>query len=507
MSQRLGFLLKRLQLSGHPVLKDIAISFCDGDSLSDSDNIYITGIIGANGTGKSHLLSAIAVVFSEIQKAQYDGKVGERKFTFTIDYSYCGEDYHISNSLKYGYYTLISRDNRDNGIHAEKNGDPIDIEEVLLPDRIIASTMTVTDKFLARTDDFYRYRGIRNEKSASTTGTRTIIRKTVDSIMDCMAFKQEFQDELKTLLNNLGLEEHMHIKYAMRYKDLFLQENISANRIRDIFDHWEDYFLVRKSAPWGYNNYLTIRDNDALLQEAAMFLSRLAGQRRYSNSYVVSYDVMDSSGDFQRDAGALRTLTKLDLVTFPSISVVKKGNPYGFENSSSGETHLLCQFIGIMADIRSDSLILIDEPENSSHPEWQMKYIGWLKDIFKKYRGSHFIIATHSPLILANLKATESTIVRLKRSDNGQIVDEGGMESGCYSWTIDEILQNVMEMKSSHTVEFDSLMKTFDVALDNDDRQSAQSAYEKLVKLIRPGNVLAELLRIQMIGLSRTKYD
>ena len=505
MSQRAGFLLKRLQLSGHPVLKDITISFCDGDA--PSDNIYITGIIGANGTGKSHLLSALAVVFSQIHKAKYDGEAGDKKFTFTIDYSYCGEDYHISNSLKYGHYTLISRNNKENWIRAEKNGEPIDIEDILLPDRVVASTMTVTDKFIARTDDFYRYRGIRNENSVNTTGTRTIIRKTINSIMDCMAFKREFQDELKTLLNNLGLEEHMHIKYSMRYKDLFLQENMSADRIREIFEHWKDYFPARSSAPWGYNNYLTIRGNNAVLQETALFLSRLATQRSYSDSYVVSYDVMDSSGDFLRDAVALRTLTKLDLVSFPSISVVKKGNPYGFENSSSGETHLLCQFIGIMADIQSDSLILIDEPENSSHPEWQMKYIGWLKDIFKKYRGSHFIIATHSPLILANLKATESTIVRLKRSDNGQIVDEGGMESGCYSWTIDEILQNVMEMKSSHTVEFDSLMKTFDLALDNDDRQSAQSAYEKLVKLIRPGNVLAELLRIQMIGLSSTKYD
>ena len=210
---------------------------------------------------------------------------------------------------------------------------------------------------------------------------------------------------------------------------------------------------------------------------------------------------MQNAWEFQRDALALRTLTQLDLVTFPSINVVKKGSPFGLENSSSGETHLLCQFIGIMADIRSGSLVLIDEPENSSHPDWQMNYVGWLKDIFREYRDCHFIIATHSPLILANMKASESTIVRLVRDNQNRISDEGGMERGCYSWTIDEVLQEVMEMKSSRTVEYNEAMSEFERALDEDNKVMAKKAYEKLVGLIRPGNELAELLRIQMIGL------
>ena len=33
--------------------------------------------------------------------------------------------------------------------------------------------------------------------------------------------------------------------------------------------------------------------------------------------------------------------------------------------------------------VESNSLILIDEPENSSHPNCQMSYIGWLQKIFK----------------------------------------------------------------------------------------------------------------------------
>ena len=100
------------------------------------------------------------------------------------------------------------------------------------------------------------------------------------------------------------------------------------------------------------------------------------------------------------------------------------------------------------------------------------------------------------------MKATESTIVRLKRNEGNRIMDEGGMEKGCYSWTVDEILQEVMEMKNSRTKEYQSAMADFEKALDNDDKEMAKKAYKRLIPLINPGNVLAELLRIQMIGLT-----
>lgn len=500
MSVPLSFRLRRIQISGHPVLKEVDITLCDDDK--ETHDLYTTGIIGPNGTGKSHLLSAIATVFSEIRKAK-DHEKTNRRFSFTVYYDYLGDSYCITNTKKYGDFRVIDLTGRSiQHLTTTKNGDETILDEVFLPEKVIASTMTVTDKFLAKSDDFYRYKGIRNEHSASTTGTRTIIRKTVDSLMDCMTSKSVFEEELRMLLNNLGLEEHLQVSYGMRYKDLFLKPDITADGIRNIFDNWEVMFSGRKNPPWGFNNYeRELKHNNKALEEAARFLSEQA-KGRYGESTIANYDLMQNAWEFQRDAAALKTLTQLDLVSFPSINVVKKNIPYGFENSSSGEAHLLCQFIGIMADIRPGSLILIDEPENSSHPDWQMNYVGWLKKIFKEYWDCHFIIATHSPLILANLKASESTIVRLKRNELNHITDEGGMEMGCYSWTVDEILQDVMEMKSSRTAEFKSAMTEFEKALDDDSKGRAKEAYKKLLGLIKPGNELLELLRIQMIGLS-----
>jgi len=507
MSDNFAFRLRRVQISGHPILKELDVTLCNDEGMSSS--VYTTGIIGANGTGKSHLMGAIASIFSEIRKCVDFENSGKKHFSFTVEYDCMGSRYSVSNVRRSGDVRVIDISGLQNDyLWATCDGEQIDVNELFLPDRVIASTMTVTDKFVAKSDQFYRYKGIRNERSASTTGTRTIIRKTVESLMDCMVSKNEFQTELRTLLNNLGLEEHLHVSYGMRYKDLFLHSGMTSERIREIFDNWKTYFPDRENEPWGYKNYISgLRDNEDALSAAAAFLSEKAQMNDYMSSVVVTYDVMMDPEAFHRDAEAIRILTRLDLVSFPSIHVVKKGSSFGLENSSSGETHLLCQFIGIMADIRHDSLVLIDEPENSSHPDWQMNYVGWLKDIFSEYADSHFIIATHSPLILANMKASESTIVRLARDNNNRLLDEGGMTQGCYSWTIDEILQDVMEMKSNRTADFNSAMSDFEQALDEDNQRKARKAYERLLGLIRPGNELAELLRIQMIGLDSSKDD
>ena len=100
------------------------------------------------------------------------------------------------------------------------------------------------------------------------------------------------------------------------------------------------------------------------------------------------------------------------------------------------------------------------------------------------------------------MKPSDSTIVRLKRNEQNRIVEEGGMENGCYSWTVDEILQEVMKMKNNRTKEFSEAIADFEKALNEDNKSFANEAYNRLVKLIRPGNELAEMLKIQMIGLT-----
>ncbi|HHF3406776.1 TPA: AAA family ATPase [Vibrio alginolyticus] len=67
-------------------------------------------------------------------------------------------------------------------------------------------------------------------------------------------------------------------------------------------------------------------------------------------------------------------------------------------------------FLGIISSIEDDALICINEPEIRLHPQWQEKFVDIFKDSFSDYQGCHFLIATHSPLIVSDISATNSCV-------------------------------------------------------------------------------------------------
>jgi AAA domain, putative AbiEii toxin, Type IV TA system len=78
--------------------------------------------------------------------------------------------------------------------------------------------------------------------------------------------------------------------------------------------------------------------------------------------------------------------------------------------------------------IQDGSLIFVDEPEISLHPEWQAQYIELLLKTFEHYGGCHFVLATHSPLILSDIGPDNSNVVSL--DDNGRRAEGGEDFSG-----------------------------------------------------------------------------
>lgn len=68
------------------------------------------------------------------------------------------------------------------------------------------------------------------------------------------------------------------------------------------------------------------------------------------------------------------------------------------EYLSSGEQHFVVQLIVLLMKSEPGAVILIDEPEMSYHPAWQMDYFKNLKQI-AEVGDFQFIIATHSPQI------------------------------------------------------------------------------------------------------------
>lgn len=68
--------------------------------------------------------------------------------------------------------------------------------------------------------------------------------------------------------------------------------------------------------------------------------------------------------------------------------------------ASSGQQQFLCSLFGVASALQDNALVLIDEPELSLHPRWQIGFLDHLADILRAVNGCHILIATHSPLIV-----------------------------------------------------------------------------------------------------------
>lgn len=110
---------------------------------------------------------------------------------------------------------------------------------------------------------------------------------------------------------------------------------------------------------------------------------------------------------------SLLFLNKYRLISVQKTIFKKNGKDINMKELSSGELSILLSILKINSEIEDSSLILIDEPELSLHPAWQSQIIPSLEKCFSSYTDCHFIIATHSPLVVSSIPESNSAIVIL----------------------------------------------------------------------------------------------
>ncbi len=140
------FRLKSLTILEHPVLRNLHLDFCQNYGVPKG--IYTSVIIGANGIGKSHLLNVIAEIFSLLEKCSKGFEAKTLSYYFKIQYVAHWENYEFSN---FGEYNPVGKAKRFNIYYFWKEGKTVFAESMILPCRVIASSTTITDKFVACT--------------------------------------------------------------------------------------------------------------------------------------------------------------------------------------------------------------------------------------------------------------------------------------------------------------------------------------------------------------------
>lgn len=98
---------------------------------------------------------------------------------------------------------------------------------------------------------------------------------------------------------------------------------------------------------------------------------------------------------------------------------LSNGSIIDYENLSTGTKNLISTFVPLKAYSPKDSILLIDEPENSFYPNIQRL----LTDLYVNAgENNQVIFATHSPIIASNFEPWE--VVELKFDENNQIYRE-----------------------------------------------------------------------------------
>lgn len=135
------------------------------------------------------------------------------------------------------------------------------------------------------------------------------------------------------------------------------------------------------------------------------------------------------------------------------------------DDLSSGQWSWLAGFAGLCAGITQESLILVDEPENSLHPIWQQTYVPTLNKILREFKGSQAVIVTHSPLIASGVDPEWGRVEALVN----QGVDEDGRQvirsktvNNTFGWRASDVYEEVFQVPSSRAPAF---TKTADIAL------------------------------------------
>ncbi|MCU0091323.1 ATP-binding protein [Pseudomonas koreensis] len=393
---------------------------------------HITIIAGANGTSKSRIISSIVEKLYNLHlKTRQDGDA--RKITI-----------HGTHGVTCTNINTLG----------EKNNS---IENVILPSKVLAISNLVMDKFHFSKSDhsedgFYQYLGVRQATNLTTTGsleravTEAVLRmSTTDDKLESFKAWQNLvfggDRELALQFTRLKIKE---IESFLNDPDKMLlvekrmvrrspRETITQGQIgaitRDITELFT--FLQRK-----LTNYPVKSSSQRSKEEPFLRLSTLTSEEKFKlGSLALTFNAA----------------TKAGYSAWPSLCF--EANPwFQFSQLSSGEQNLISVGAKLIAYAEPGSLIVIDEPEVSLNVAWQQHYTDLIMKSLTHAPGTHVLIATHSPHLIASLPLGSASIVTIEKTkENYAFKTSDALFEG---WGSEAVLYQVLGITSASSFLF-----------------------------------------------------
>jgi len=420
-------------------LKNVTIDF-------DQKN-WVTVLIGWNGTGKSNVLEALAIIFRDLiypKKTPYE-------FAYKLIYTMGTGD-----SLRYIFVDVdpertkdplrVSVDQkRSDGqeqlsFHLKTNGDdkdatfpgkPVKLSEFLSEDagylpRYIFSYYSGESTRMHELFRPYLERYDSKLRNGEDPGMKRLFyAMPVHSQFVLLAFLTQPSDEIRNFLDShLGLDP---------------EEGI------------ESVLFVLKQPPWNskakdgdprfWNARGVVSEFLGRLQDIA--LAPIENSRRIKTSlwndknlqfkYLYIKDITklrelvkgQSSAEFFRDLESTYVSQLIDEVRI-RVRLKKNDGSVTFRELSEGEQQLLTVLGLLRFTAEDESLFLLDEPDTHLNPRWCVDYISYLKkfianDVLRD-ESSHILLTTHNPLAIAELEKEQVQILQLIQTEEQRTI-------------------------------------------------------------------------------------
>ena len=428
-------------------LKNITIDF-------DQDH-WVTVVIGWNGTGKSNVLEALAIIFRDLI-----GKKRTPEFAFQLAYRMGSGDATLYINIdadpdrkKEPFVIHVATDKQAKGV-----GTLIPLMEDQPAVSALRGKAVKLTAFLAD-DGLHLPRYVFSYYSGESPRMYEVFRPYLQSYDNKLRNGED--PGLKRLFYAMPVHSHfVLLAFVIQQSEIvreFLEEHLGLDPDEGI----ESVLFVLRQPPWKSK----AADGDPRFWNArgvvSGFLDRLYDialapvdiSRRVPTSiwnketlqfkYLYVKDIAalrrlvadQTPAEFFRDLESTYVSELIDEVRI-HVRLKKNDGSVTFRELSEGEQQLLTVLGLLRFTAENESLFLLDEPDTHLNPRWCVNYLNYLKTFVDQNTdgqdNSHIVLTTHNPLSIAELVKEQVQILyrqedtRTVRAEN-PAVDPKGM--------------------------------------------------------------------------------
>ena len=402
------------------------VNYINVGSFDDPEAFPLYSIlIGTNGAGKSSLMKELVDFFIDLHA--YVNK-SESRLSSSNKGRLKGVRYHIDGveceviKLGKNYFAKI-----DGYIRL--------LEDLRLP-TIVACHFGAFEKFPTQKINgstqtkydvpYYKYVGA--HVNGNLISSSTIAFRLLFALNEQMDNRQ--RQNICSILDFIGYDHRISLSYSL------VMKSKKSGDAREVISQ-----RVEKDRE--YRNFSKQEKNEKIIQ-LYKFYNQKSSSNKIRYDYHIDFDSDNPSKESFDELQYIYKLKQYDLVNSANVIFHKQECNITSEDMSSGEFAILSTVLSISAAADNPhTLVLLDEPELSLHPNWQMTLIDNL-DRALANQVCHMIIATHSHMLVSDLPVKRSFVTQLEKDEKGNL-NATAISECTYGWSAEEVLLKVFK--------------------------------------------------------------